>query len=70
MFDIITKLGGRRFILTLGAGIVTTLLLIHRDIDQSIYSTLILGTVAAYITANTVQKTLNNKYNGKDDTNV
>lgn len=48
--------GGRRFLLTLGAAVVNTFLLLHDKLDSSAYVTLTLGTVAAYITGATVQK--------------
>lgn len=48
--------GGRRFLLTVGAGIVDTLLLVGGYIDQETYSNLTLWTVAAYIAAGTAQK--------------
>lgn len=48
--------GGRRFLLTVGAGVVDTLLLWFEKIDQATYSNLTLWTVAAYITGATVQK--------------
>jgi hypothetical protein len=48
--------GGRRFTLTCGAGLVNTGLLIARFIDQGTYLTLTLATVGAYIGANTAQK--------------
>jgi uncharacterized membrane protein YeaQ/YmgE (transglycosylase-associated protein family) len=48
-------LGGRRFFLTLGAGIVSTGLVWFEVIDQGTFLTLILGTVGAYITGATMQ---------------
>jgi hypothetical protein len=56
IYPIITKLGGRRFILTMGCGIATTFLIWFDKIDGFTYSAVILGTVAAYITGNTWQK--------------
>lgn len=48
--------GGRRFLLTVGAGIVNTALRVFDFIDQATYSNLTLWTVAAYITGATAQK--------------
>lgn len=48
--------GGRRFLLTLGAAVINTWLLISERLDSAAYVTLTLGTVAAYITGATVQK--------------
>lgn len=48
--------GGRRFILTLGCGIVCTLLLLAGKLPPEIYRDLILGTVAVFIAGNTYQQ--------------
>ena len=56
MHPLITKLGGRRFIMSMGCGIVTSLLVWFGKIDGTTYSAVILGTVAAYIAGNTWQK--------------
>lgn len=42
-------LGGRRFLITLGCGVVNTILVALKLIDNSTYQTIILGTVAVYI---------------------
>jgi putative Mn2+ efflux pump MntP len=52
----IPAVGGRRFILTVGAGLVNTILLWFGKLSESGYVTLVLSTVAAYIGANTTQK--------------
>lgn len=44
-------LGGRRFLLTLGAGVVFTALRINDLLDQTIFRDLLLGTVGTYIAA-------------------
>lgn len=46
--------GGRRFVLTLGCGIVCTGLVIGKVITGEVFQVIILGTVGAYITGNTV----------------
>lgn len=51
-----TNYGGRRFLLTVGAGIVYTALLVLGFLDPTAYVTLQVATVAVYIGANTVQK--------------
>ena len=47
-----TKLGGRKFLLCLGCGIVTTVLLWFDKLDGGAYTTIILGTVGAFIVGN------------------
>lgn len=49
-------LGGRRFLMTMGAGVIDALLLYVDKLDASSYVTLTLGTVAAYIAAGTTEK--------------
>lgn len=63
--DLITNYGGRRFLLTVGSGIVCTLLLMEGYLSESIFRDLIIATVAVYISANTFQKYSDNrdKYN-------
>lgn len=48
--------GGRRFLLTVGAGIVHTLLLVCGILSEPSYVQLTLATVGIYISASTVQK--------------
>lgn len=58
----IARCGGRRFTLSLGAGIVTTLLLIAGYISEGVYADLIIATVAAYIVGNGAQKYTEARY--------
>jgi large-conductance mechanosensitive channel len=51
-----TKIGGRRFIMTMGCGIVCTLLVAFDHITDSIFRDIIIATVAVYIGGNTFQK--------------
>lgn len=48
--------GGRRFLLTVGAGIVHTGLLVLGFIDQSTFKELTIATTAVYIAGSTYQK--------------
>jgi hypothetical protein len=52
----ITGLGGRRFLLTLGCGVATTVLCWFGKISDQVYATVLIGTVGAYILGNTAQK--------------
>lgn len=56
---IFDKLGGRRFVMAMGAGIATTLLQYMGKLDPagSTYAVVIVGTVGAFIAGNTYQKT-------------
>lgn len=49
--------GGRRFFLSIGAGIATTILAWYAKITGEVYRDVILGTVGIYIAGNTFQKT-------------
>lgn len=50
--------GGRRFVLAMGAGITTTILQWFEKLDPAgnTYMLVVLGTVGAYLAANTAQK--------------
>lgn len=52
----IESFGGRRFLMTMGCGMATTLLTWFGKIDGGTYATVIIATVAAYIGGNTAQK--------------
>ena len=54
--DWIVRLGGRRFVLSIGAALVTSWLTWAGRVDGGIYAAVVLGTVGAYITGNTVQR--------------
>lgn len=55
-YEFIQKLGGRRFLLTVGCGIVSTVLVWCLKISGGEFVTIISLTVSAYITGNTAQK--------------
>lgn len=52
-----TTIGGRRFIMAMGAGITATVLQWFGKLDPTgnSYALIVLGTVAAYITGNVVE---------------
>lgn len=54
---VIEALGGRRFILSCGAGVITSVLVWYAKITPEVYRDVILGTVGLYIAGNTFQKT-------------
>ncbi len=56
--DAIELSGGRRFVLALGSGITTTVLQWAGKLDPAgtTYAMVVIATVAAYITGNTLQK--------------
>lgn len=56
--DAIELSGGRRFVLALGSGITTTILQWSGKLDPAgtTYAMVVIATVAAYITGNTLQK--------------
>lgn len=56
MNQLIIDYGGRRFLLTLGCGIVTALLMWFGKIDSNTYALVEIGTVGAYIAGNVAQK--------------
>ena len=49
-------IGGRRFIMTMGAGMVHGVMLVLGYMNEQTYMTLTISTVAVYIGANTTQK--------------
>lgn len=48
--------GGRRFLLTLGCGVACSVLLWFGKLTDASFTMIIMGTVGAYIAANTTQK--------------
>lgn len=56
MRAMIESMGGRKFLLALGAGAISSILVWFGRITPDVYQWVILGTVAAYITGNAAQK--------------
>lgn len=50
----IASLGGRKFVLCVGCGAITSVLLWFGKLDGAAYQTVILGTVGAFIAGNVV----------------
>lgn len=57
MRRMIADIGGRRFLMTIGCGIVSAILLWCGKLTSSDYTTITIATVAVYIGGNTYQKT-------------
>lgn len=58
--------GDERFVMTLGAGVINTLLLCFGFIDPPIYRDLTLGTVAAFIASSAYTTGVQIKQDGDD----
>jgi len=60
---VIDKIGGRRFILTLGCGIATTVLQFFGKLDPagSTYALVVVGTVGAFIGGDTIRTVKTNQ---------
>ena len=56
MHKAIICIGGRKFLLTLGCGLVTATLCWFGKIDGGVYATVTIATVGVYIAGNTMQK--------------
>ena len=56
MRAVVEQLGGRRFIMAMGAGMSCTVLVWFGKITPEVFQWTVLGTVAAYIGGNTTQK--------------
>lgn len=52
----IETFGGRRFILTVGCGAMCSFLLWHGKLTDPSFTFIIMGTVGAYVAANTTEK--------------
>lgn len=57
-------LGGRRFLLTVGAGIVNTLLVAHGLIPAAVYESLTIMTVGIYVAGHGAQQFIQSKFGG------
>lgn len=57
MRQLISNVGGRRFVMTIGCGVVSAALLWCDKLTSGDYTTITIATVAAYIGGNTYQKT-------------
>ena len=63
-----TGYGGRRFLLVVSCGLVYTSLLVGGYLDATVYGTLQIATVAAYIAGSGYQKHSETRY-GSDTSN-
>lgn len=60
----IERLTSRKFIVALAAIVSATLLMWFGKIADGVYSTILVATIGAYLTANVAQKTLVKETNG------
>ena len=60
----LTSLGGRRFLLSLGAGATSSILVWYSKITPEIYRDVVLGTVGMFIAGTTFQKNVQIKTTG------
>jgi hypothetical protein len=56
MRDLITAMGGRRFIMAMGCGVVCTILVWNLKITGEIFRDVVIATVATFIGGATYQK--------------
>lgn len=56
MRELLESVGGRRFIMAMGAGVTASVLVWFAKISPEVYQWIVLGTVGAYIAGNTAQK--------------
>jgi len=61
MNNIVTWLGGRRFVMTMGCGIACTALVWGGKISGEVFAAIIIATVAAYITGGSAQHIMGSK---------
>ena len=54
--EAIESAGGRRFLLALSTNIITAILVLAGKVGDTVYATVIIATVGAYIAGNTAQK--------------
>jgi len=54
--DVIESAGGRRFLLALSTNLITAVLVLADKVSDTVYATVIIATVGAYIAGNTLQK--------------
>lgn len=55
------RLGGRRFLLTVGTLLLSTVLLWFARISDAVWRDVLIATVAVYVTGNTAQKAIERK---------
>lgn len=58
MRQLLENIGGRRFLMAMGAGVTATVLVWFAKISGDVYQWIVLGTVGVYVAGNTAQKVL------------
>lgn len=64
MRKMLESVGGRRFIMSMGAGITASGLVWFGKITPDVYQWIVLGTVGVYVAGNTTQKVMPPKAQG------
>jgi hypothetical protein len=63
----LNQYGGRKFIAAIGAGFVTAFLCWFGKVTDSVYATVVIATVGAFIAGNTIDTHLNTRKPGDKD---
>ena len=54
-FEPFKRQGGRRFLLCVGCGLITSLLVLTKSLDSTSYTAIVIATIGAYVAGDTMQ---------------